>query len=100
MEEARKSNPKWNWHSRAFLLGKKLRLYLHESDYVSEWGYRWSPHASGVQILYPNVRPKNGAAFQYCHDQRPTDVNELAALQREWDEALPVPLDIWLGENQ
>ena len=100
MEEARKSNPKWNWHSRAFLLGKKLRLYLHESDYVSEWGNCWSPCASGVRILYPHVRPGNGMVFQYVHNERPTDVNDLAALQREWDEALPVPLDIWFGKNQ
>jgi len=100
MNEARVANPKWQYHARPFLFGKKLRLYLYESDYVSEWGNHWSPCASGVRILYPHVRPGNGMVFQYFHNERPTDVDELAALKLEWDAALPVPLDIWFGENQ
>ncbi len=100
MEEASRKDPKWQYHARPFLVKKKLLLYLYESDYVSEWGNHWSPCASGVRILYPHVRPGNGMVFQYVHNERPTDVNDLAALQREWDEALPVPLDIWFGKNQ
>ena len=100
MEEARQSQPKWNWDSRTFLLGKKLRTYLYEMDYIREWGHRWSPSASGVLILYPAVRPGNGMVFQYFHNERPSDVNDLAALQQEWNEALPVPLDIWFGKRQ
>ena len=97
MEKARRVDPKWQYHARDYLRGKKLRVYIYESDYVSQWGNRWSPRASGVRILYPHVRLDNGIAFQYFHHQPPSDPTELAALRDEWNAALEVPLHIWFN---
>ena len=100
MPDARDANPKWQYHGRPFLLGKMLRMYLHEADYVLEWGNRWSPKASGVRILYPQVRPSDGRIFRYIHNEQPTDPEELAELKRVWNAALEVPLEIWFGGDQ
>lgn len=49
MEQAREADSNWQYHSREILRGQKLRTYLHEADYVLEWGNRWSPQASVVR---------------------------------------------------
>ena len=100
MNKAREANPRWQYHARPFLIKKKLRMYLYESDYRREWGNQWSPRASGVRILYPHICPVNGVSFPYLHNERPSDPDELAQWQQVWDAALGVPLNIWLGGHQ
>lgn len=97
MEEARKADARWQWRARDFLRGKKLRAYITEEDYVREWGVRWSPIASGVTIINQCAPGRAFPGCIYVFQERPTDAGELAELQREWEAALPVPIEDWMA---
>ena len=91
MEEARRANPRWQFHSREFLAGIKLRTYIYEEDFILDWGgRRWSPKACGVRILQPNSA-RGMAPEQYWYQEPPTDAAELAIMKAMLDAALPLP---------